>query len=147
MSAFRSGKPINYETVRIRKDGSLVDISLTVSPVTDDSGKVIGASKIARDITDRKQAQARTEFLTKEIQHRTKNLFAVVQSVVGRSFAGKRTVSEAQSAVLDRLHSLGQTHLMLMDKDWQGADLGRRRALGNESLCRPGNRRWARPSC
>jgi PAS domain S-box-containing protein len=120
----RSGEPIkHYETVRIRKDGSLVDISLSVSPVTDDSGKVIGASKIARDITDRKQAQARTEFLTKEVQHRTKNLFAVVQSVVGRSFAGKRSVSEAQSAVMDRLHSLGQTHLMLMDKDWQGADL------------------------
>ena len=113
----------HYETVRIRKDGSMVDISLTVSPVRDDSGKVIGASKIARDITDRKQAQARTEFLTKEIQHRTKNLFAVVQSVVGRSFAGKRTVEEAQSSVMDRLHSLGQTHLMLMDKDWQGADL------------------------
>ena len=113
----------HYETVRIRKDGSMVDISLTVSPVSDDSGKVIGASKIARDITDRKQAQARTEFLTKEIQHRTKNLFAVVQSVVGRSFAGKRTVEEAQSSVMDRLHSLGQTHLMLMDKDWQGADL------------------------
>ena len=120
----RSGEPIkHYETARIRKDGSLVDISLSVSPVTDDSGKVVGASKIARDITDRKQAQARTEFLTKEVQHRTKNLFAVVQSVVGRSFAGKRTVSEAQSAVMDRLHSLGQTHLMLMDKDWQGADL------------------------
>ena len=120
----RSGERFeHYETVRIRKDGSRVDISLTVSPVEDDSGKVVGASKIARDITDRKQAQVRTEFLTKEIQHRTKNLFAVVQSVVGRSFAGKRTVSEAQSAVLDRLHSLGQTHLMLMDKDWQGADL------------------------
>lgn len=113
-----------YETVRQRKDGSLIDISLTVSPVRDDRGKVIGASKIARDITERKRAQARTEFLTEEIQHRTKNLFSVVQSVVARSFAGKRTVSEAQSAVMDRLHSLGQTHLMLIDQDWQGADLG-----------------------
>ena len=47
----------HYETVRRRKDGMLVDISLTVSPVKDDQGRVIGASKIARDITARKQAE------------------------------------------------------------------------------------------
>jgi PAS domain S-box-containing protein len=45
----------HYETVRQRKDGSLVDISLTVSPVRDAEGNVVGASKIARDITGRKQ--------------------------------------------------------------------------------------------
>ena len=45
----------HYETVRRRKDGTLIDISLTVSPIVDDQGMIIGASKIARDITDRKQ--------------------------------------------------------------------------------------------
>jgi len=75
----------HFETVRQRKDGSLVDISLTVSPLKDASGEVVGASKIARDITERKQAQARNELLTHEIQHRTKNLFAGVQAVVARS--------------------------------------------------------------
>ena len=113
----------HFETVRQRKDGSLVDISLTVSPLKDAAGKVVGASKIARDITERKQAQARNELLTHEIQHRTKNLFAVVQAVVARSFAGKQTVKEAESAVVDRLRSLAQTHVMLIDKEWQGADL------------------------
>jgi PAS domain S-box-containing protein len=46
----------NYETVRRRKDGSLVDISLTVSPIKSAAGQIVGASKIARDITDRKKA-------------------------------------------------------------------------------------------
>src|SRR5882672_19787 len=50
-----------YETVRRRKDGSLVDISLTVSPVKDAAGKVLGASKIAHDISEKKQAKARQE--------------------------------------------------------------------------------------
>jgi two-component sensor histidine kinase len=50
-------------------------------------------------------------------------LFAVVQAVVARSFAGKQTVKEAEAAVVDRLHSLAQTHVMLIDKQWQGADL------------------------
>ena len=89
----------------------------------DASGKVVGASKIARDISESKEAGVRQELLTREIQHRTKNLFAVVQAVVARSFAGKQTVKDAEAAVLDRLHSLAQTHAMLMDNEWQGAEL------------------------
>jgi PAS domain S-box-containing protein len=113
----------HYETMRRRKDGSVIDVSLTVSPVTDGTGKVAGASKIVRDISERRHAQARHDMLTSEIQHRTKNLFAVVASVVSRSFAGKKNVEDAQSAVLGRLHALADTHAMLLDKDWQGADL------------------------
>ena len=48
----------HYETVRQRKDGSLVDISLAISPIVDSGGKIIGASKIVRDITERRQAEA-----------------------------------------------------------------------------------------
>jgi PAS domain S-box-containing protein len=113
-----------YDTVRVCKDGTLLDISLAMSPVKDAEGRIIGAAKIARDITERKQAQTRQQLLAREIQHRTKNLFAVVRAVVSRSFAGKSTVEEAQAAVLDRLHSLAQTHVMLLDKEWRGADLG-----------------------
>jgi PAS domain S-box-containing protein len=120
----RRGERVDhYETVRRRKDGTLVDISLTVSPVKDAAGKVVGASKIARDISEKKQAQARHQLLTQEIQHRTKNLFAVVQAIVSRSFVGKNTVADAKAAVISRLGSLGQTHAMLIDKDWEGADL------------------------
>jgi PAS domain S-box-containing protein len=55
----RRGERIeHFETVRRRKDGQLLDISLTVSPVKDASGQIIGASKIARDITDRKRTDA-----------------------------------------------------------------------------------------
>jgi PAS domain S-box-containing protein len=124
LDRIRRGEHINhYETVRRRKDGALIDVSLTVSPVKDGTGRVIGASKIARDITERKQTQARQELLSHEIQHRTKNLFAVVLAVVSRSFAGKATAQEAEIAVLDRLRSLAQTHSLLMNKEWQGADL------------------------
>jgi PAS domain S-box-containing protein len=49
----------HFETVRRRKDGSLIDISLTISPVKDTRGNIIGASKIARDITDRKRYERR----------------------------------------------------------------------------------------
>jgi PAS domain S-box-containing protein len=47
----------HFETVRMRKDGSLIDVSLTISPMKDASGRVVGASKLARDITERKRAE------------------------------------------------------------------------------------------
>ena len=47
----------------------------------------------------------------------------MVQSVIARSFVGKRTVKEAEAAVRSRLSSLAQTHVMLLDKNWEGADL------------------------
>ena len=59
LERIRRGERIDhYETVRRRKDGTLLDISLTVSPIIDGSGKVVGASKVARDITERKRADA-----------------------------------------------------------------------------------------
>jgi PAS domain S-box-containing protein len=58
MERLRRGERIeHYETVRVRKDGGRVDVSLTISPVKGADGKIIGASKIARDITARKQAE------------------------------------------------------------------------------------------
>ena len=48
----------HFETIRVRKDGSRLDISLTISPVKDTDGRIIGASKVARDITERKQVEA-----------------------------------------------------------------------------------------
>ena len=61
----------HFETVRRAKDGHLLNISLTVSPIKDRSGKIVGASKVARDITDRKRAEAELErLLSSEKQSR-----------------------------------------------------------------------------
>ena len=57
LSHIRAGESVShFDTIRVRKDGTLIPISLTVSPIYDDSGVVIGASKIARDITERREA-------------------------------------------------------------------------------------------
>lgn len=58
LARLRAGQRIeHYETVRLRKDGREIDISLTVSPIKGPDGKIVGASKIARDITDQRQAR------------------------------------------------------------------------------------------
>jgi PAS domain S-box-containing protein len=69
LQKLRRGERIDhYETVRVRKDGTLLDVSLTVSPVKDLNGTIVGASKIARDITQRKRMELalRTEIAIRE---------------------------------------------------------------------------------
>ena len=82
----RRGERVDhFETVRIRKDGRSIDVSLTVSPVRDAAGTVIGASKIARDITEQKRARATEAHLAAIVTSSTdaiitKDLNGIIQS-------------------------------------------------------------------
>lgn len=70
LSKIRAGDRVDhFETVRVRKDGRRVDISLTVSPIRTPDGQIIGASKIARDITDKKRAEHERQLLLKEAEN------------------------------------------------------------------------------
>src|SRR4029077_17487684 len=74
----RAGELVDhFDTVRDRSDGRAVQVSLTISPIRDESGRIVGASKIARDITAQKQAEARIEQLMQELRSadRRKNEF------------------------------------------------------------------------
>ena len=84
LGRIRAGEAVrHYETVRQRKGGARIPISLTVSPIFDERGKVIGASKIARDISDRKQADLATRRLAAVVESSddaivTKNLQSTI---------------------------------------------------------------------
>src|SRR5262245_43347935 len=70
LEQIRHGERIeHYKTVRQRKDGSAIVVSLTISPVKNTDGKIVGASKIARDITERQHAEAREKVLMAELAH------------------------------------------------------------------------------
>jgi PAS domain S-box-containing protein len=111
----------HYETIRVRKDGAPLDISLTISPVKDAAGKIIGASKIARDITARKQAEAQIKYLASEAEHRTKNILATVQATVQLTHAD--SVVEFKKSVEGRLHALANVHRLFVESRWAGAEL------------------------
>src|SRR5207244_4491767 len=81
----RRGESVeHYETVRRRKDGTLLDISLTVSPIRDAKGKVIGASKVARDITEQKEAEERLRVSQNRLRLITDSLPALISYVDSR---------------------------------------------------------------
>jgi PAS domain S-box-containing protein len=124
LARIRRGEKVEgYETVRQRKDGSLVDISLTVSPICDETGRIVGASKIARDITARKQAEEHQRLLTAELSHRIKNLFAVVQVLAERSASKAPSAAECIQAFRGRLQALSAAHNALIAGEWNWASL------------------------
>jgi PAS domain S-box-containing protein len=100
----------HYETTRRRKDGTLVDISLTVSPIKNSDGRVIGVSKIARDITERRRAHDQQLLFLKEMNHRIKNLFALTGSLIALSARSAKTVKDLDSALRSRLGALARAH-------------------------------------
>jgi PAS domain S-box-containing protein len=118
----RDGERVDaFDTVRRHKDGSLLDVSLSVSPIRDLDGRTIGASSISRDITGRKRSAERIAILAREAEHRTKNVLQAVQSVVHLSQAP--TAEELKRAIQGRIQALANAHGLFAQTRWLGADL------------------------
>ena len=112
----RGEKVDHYETIRQRKDGSLVDISLTVSPIKNGKGEIVAASKVARDITATKRAQERQELLLREMDHRVKNLFTLAISVLTLSARYATSVPQLVEYTRDRLSALARAHALTLSQ-------------------------------
>ncbi len=118
----RGGEPVEpFDTVRRRKDGSLIEVSLSVSPVRDLNGQIVGASAISRDITERKRADERIAMLAREAEHRTRNVLATVQTLVHLSQAD--TPEGLRTAIEGRLQALSNAHALFIQSRWLGADI------------------------
>lgn len=115
LARIRRGERVDhYETVRRRKDGSLIDISLSVSPLVDAAGRIVGASKIARDITERRRAESRQRLLLDEMSHRVKNTLVLASSLVAMSARTATSVQDLARDVRDRLDSLARAHALTL---------------------------------
>lgn len=122
LSRIRAGERIeHYETIRKRKDSSLVNVSITISPLRDDRGRIVGASKIGRDITGRKHAEEQRELLLSEMNHRIKNTLATVQAIAAQTL---KNLSESERRTfVARLQSLAKAHDLLTRENWNSAAL------------------------
>jgi PAS domain S-box-containing protein len=122
LDRIRRGERIrHYETVRRRKDGSLIVVSLAVSPVANAEGKIVGASKIARDITERMRSEERISALAREAEHRTRNVLSTVQATVNLSRSD--TPEGLKSAISGRIQALATVHALFVESRWSGAEL------------------------
>ena len=126
ISKVRSGERIeHFETVRRRKDGQLIELSITVSPVRDIHNKIIGASKIARDISERRRAEEQRELLLGEMSHRTKNFAAVIDAIARQSRPkDNAAAAEVLDTFVNRLRALMVSGELVVGSTSRKAPLG-----------------------
>ena len=119
LARIRAGERVShYETLRRRKDGTLVHVSLGVSPLRDENGKIVGASKIARDVSEKNRAEEQQRLLLREMQHRVKNVFSLANSLIRLCARDAQTASELADLVSGRLEALARANaLTLHDPD------------------------------
>lgn len=141
MSELRRGGWIGqYETVRLRRDGTPIQVELTVSPIIDATGATVGAATICRDITQRKQLEARQELLVGELNHRFKNTISVIQALMHQVSRNSESLDDFIAAFGDRLRTLVRTHDALMRKQFEGASLRDLAQEGIDTFCSEGAR-------
>jgi PAS domain S-box-containing protein len=119
----RANRALRVETVRVRRDGVVVNVSLSMSPIRNDFGEVRAASVIYRDITERVRAAEHIGFLMNEVNHRSKNLLAVVQGIARQTGRRAKSVSAFLDQFSARLSAMAASHDLLVSRDWSGVEL------------------------
>ena len=120
-----AGEPSTHYEVRVFEKGRERQLALEVNSrlMFSKDGKPVGIHAIARDITERKEAEARQLVLIRELQHRAKNLLAVVQSIMTNTLARSRDVESASIAILGRLQALARAQDFVVSGNSGGVPL------------------------
>ncbi|WP_165842906.1 PAS domain-containing protein [Phenylobacterium deserti] len=116
-----SGQVLDVDEVFTGPDGQVRYYRSVKAPLIDGAGETIGLVGTTSDMTDRRRAAERERLLAREVDHRAKNLLAVVQSVV--RLTRETEVTAFAEAVTGRIHSLARAHSLLAASRWEGADL------------------------
>jgi PAS domain S-box-containing protein len=117
----RGERTDHFETVRRRKGGDLINVSLTISPVRDADGKAVGASLIARNITERKEREEREHLLMREVSHRAKNMLSIVDAIARQTAA--REPEHFVDRFSERIQALSANQELLIQNGWQGVEV------------------------
>jgi PAS domain S-box-containing protein len=122
LTRIRRGERIDhFETIRQHKRGNLIVVSLTVSPVKDANDIIVGASKIARDITEQKRSQELIVTLAREAEHRSKNLLANALATVNLSQSN--SPEGLKQIIAGRIQALANVCSLFAATRWIGAEL------------------------
>lgn len=121
IARLKAGERIDhYDTERVTRHGRRLNVSLTVSPLRGRDGMIIGASKIARDITARKESERLQSLLFEELNHRVKNTLATIQSIASQSMRLATSPASFTEGFNGRIRALSLVHDALVRGKMQG---------------------------
>lgn len=118
-----NGKPVLLETVRRHKDGRLVPVGVSGSPIFAPDGRITGVAAVHRDMTENREVKEQLGFTLRELSHRTKNLLAVVQGLARMIARRSSDIDEFEVRFRGCIQALAHSHDLLVQHDWQGATL------------------------
>jgi two-component system CheB/CheR fusion protein len=112
-----------HDTVMVTSEGKMVPVAVNVSPTRDLSGKVVGVALIARDVTERKQAEERQRLLLAELNHRVKNMLATVLSIANQTIDDAESLTLFRRSFTGRIRALSETQNLLTRTNWAGVTM------------------------
>lgn len=122
-SSKREHPQAEFEMTWQRPNGELVPLKISYSPVRDDDGTLIAGKIIARDITERREAERHTAMMLGELNHRIKNTLTSVQAIAIQTLNNTENPHEFRKVFIERLLALSSTHNLLASDAWKGANL------------------------
>jgi PAS domain S-box-containing protein len=126
-----SGEDAIYQQEKryVRRRGAIIWVRVMAVLLRDDQGQPVHTVSFIEEITERKRAEERLKLLAAEVDHRAKNILALVQVMLRQTRAG--TVKEYAAAASGRVAALARAHTLLSESQWEGANLER---LAKEEL-------------
>jgi PAS domain S-box-containing protein len=117
----RGERTDHFETICLRRDGQLIHVSMTMSPMRDADGMVVGVSRITRDITERKEREEREHLLMREVSHRAKNMLSVVDAIARQT--ATRDPEHFVDRFSERIQALSANQDLLIRNGWHGVEM------------------------
>jgi PAS domain S-box-containing protein len=114
---------VSLESERMRKDGTIFPCIVTKSQIHASNGQLLGFSSTIRDITDRRRWEEHQKLMTRELVHRVKNSFAVIQSIARQTQRSTPEPNAFAVAFNGRLAAMAASHDLLTEGHWEGASL------------------------
>ena len=109
----RGERVTHFDSTRTAKDGRSIEVSVTISPVREEAGRIVGASVVARDISERHDAEQKAGLLLGELDHRVKNILAIVSAVVAQTLKADLSPELFAVEIQGRIQAIAKAHSLL----------------------------------
>ena len=117
------GEKAQWETALVARDGHEVEVAISLAPIRDSTGALVGMVAIVLDISKRLAAERQVNLMLRELSHRTKNLMSIVLSIARQTAQRSRNLTHFQEIFAGRVQALSTAQDILVHHNWEGVNI------------------------